>query len=293
MSIILLYRFVFRIKYQGMNKKYLPCALAAKQMDTETLRENFLITDLFKVGKIDMYYTDCDRAVVGTACPTNTALKLDAGDELRAEYFCQRRELCVLNIGASGTVSVDGVNFDLDNAESLYIGRGSKDITFVSKNAENIAEFYFVSYPAHVAYPTVKSAKGEGNMLNLGEQSKCNVRTINQVVCEGKIKSAQLVMGHTHLNDGSVWNTMPVHTHERRSEVYMYYDIQDGECVFHFMGSPQETRHLVVRNKNVVLSPSWSIHSGCGTKAYSFCWGMGGENQRFDDMDPVNMKDLK
>ncbi len=276
-----------------MKKKYMPCAIAAKRMDSAELRENFLIDDLFAPGRLDMYYTDCDRAVVGTACPLAEPLKLSSADELRAEFFCQRRELCVLNIGDEGSISVDGAKYEIGNGESLYIGRGSKEIVFESAAKYAHAEFYFVSYPAHKEYPTAKSAKGEGNMLHLGEKAKCNVRTINQVVCEGKIQSAQLVMGHTHLEEGSTWNTMPVHTHERRSEVYMYYDVLPEECVFHFMGGPQETRHIIVRNKQVVLSPSWSIHSGCGTRNYSFCWGMGGENQRFDDMDGVNMGDLK
>lgn len=276
-----------------MKKKYIPCQLAAKNMDSAQLRESFLIDDLFARGSIDLYYTDCDRAVVGSACPASSPLKLEAGDELRADFFCQRRELGILNIGGTGTVVADGMEYKLARGESLYIGRGTKDISFVSDNSDSIAEFYLLSYPAHKQYPTLKSALGDANMLHLGEQSQANVRTINQVICQARIQSAQLVMGYTKLEEGSVWNTMPVHTHERRSEIYMYFDIEPGECVFHFMGSPQETRHIVVRNKQVVLSPSWSIHSGCGTRNYTFCWGMGGENQRFDDMDAVPTDELK
>ena len=277
----------------NMKKKYLPCFTAYKQMDTSALRENFLIEDLFESGKLQLYYTDCDRAVVGSACPTQTPLKLDAGDELRAEYFCQRRELGILNIGGNGSVSVDGVVYNLVKGEILYVAKGSKEIVFKSENAEDYAEFYLLSYPAHAVYPTTKSALGDANKLALGKQSECNVRTINQAICQARIQSCQLVMGYTKLEDGSVWNTMPSHTHERRSEVYMYFDIEPKECVMHLMGSPQETRHLIVRNKQVVLSPSWSIHSGVGTKNYTFCWGMGGENQQFDDMDSAPTEELK
>ena len=276
-----------------MKKKYLPCKLATKTMDTAQLRENFLIEDLFKSGEISLYYTDCDRAVVGSACPTDKPLELSSVDELRAEYFCERRELGVLNIGGKGVVNVDDTSYELENLEMLYIGRGAKKITFTSSSQEKIAEFYLVSYPSHKEYPTTKSATGDANILALGDQSQANVRKINQAICQARIQSSQLVMGFTQLADGSVWNTMPSHTHERRSEVYMYFDIEPNECVFHLMGTPDETRHIIVRNKQVVLSPSWSIHSGVGTRNYSFCWGMGGENQRFDDMDEAPTKDLK
>ena len=276
-----------------MKKRYIPCMKAACAMQTGELRENFLLEDLFERGKMTLYYTDCDRAIVGSACPAEAPLKLEAADELRAEYFCQRRELGVLNIGGAGTVEVDGKSFELVKGEVLYIGRGSKEILFSSKNPAEHAEFYLLSYPAHAEYPTVKSALGDANRIHLGEQSKCNVRTINQAICQARIKSAQLVMGYTHLEDGSVWNTMPAHTHERRSEIYMYFDIQPGECVFHMMGTADQTRHIVVKNKQVVISPSWSIHSGVGTRNYTFCWGMGGENQRFDDMDDIPTEDLR
>jgi len=285
--------FIEKGNIKFMKKLYTPCFKAYKQMDTDALRESFLIEDLFEKGKLQLYYTDCDRAVVGSACPTNAPLKLDAGDELRAEYFCQRRELGVLNIGGKGSVSVDGTSYDLVKGEVLYISRGSKEIVFTSENASDYAEFYLLSYPAHKEYPTTKSGLGDANKIDLGNQSECNIRTINQAICQARIPSCQLVMGYTKLEDGSVWNTMPSHTHERRSEVYMYYDIQPNECVIHMMGTPQETRHLIVRNKQVVISPSWSIHSGVGTKNYTFCWGMGGENQQFDDMDPAPTGELK
>ncbi len=274
-----------------MKKIYVPCKIATKAMTTSQLRENFLIEDIFNVDEITLYYTDCDRAIVGSACPSTKKLTLETADELRSPYFCARRELGVLNIGAKGSVCVDGQTFVLDNLETLYIGRGSKCIEFSAQKVGETAEFYLVSYPAHKEYPTTKSAKGDANILNLGSQEKANVRTINQAICENRIQSSQLVMGYTALAEGSVWNTMPAHTHERRSEVYMYFNIQPDECVFHYMGTPDETRHIVVKNKQVVISPSWSIHSGCGTRNYTFCWGMGGENQRFDDMDEA--KELK
>ncbi len=274
-----------------MKKIYVPCKVATKAMTTSQLRESFLIEDIFNVDEITLYYTDCDRAIVGSACPSTKKLILETADELRSPYFCARRELGVLNIGAKGIIRVDEQTFELDNLETLYIGRGSKCIEFSAQKEGELAEFYLVSYPAHKEYPTTKSAKGEANILNLGSQEKANVRTINQAICENRIQSSQLVMGYTALAEGSVWNTMPAHTHERRSEVYMYFNIQPDECVFHYMGTPDETRHIVVKNKQVVISPSWSIHSGCGTRNYTFCWGMGGENQRFDDMDEA--KELK
>lgn len=276
-----------------MKKRYLPCAKLTKTLDSEQLRENFLIDDLFNKGKIDLYYIDCERAIVGSACPESTPLKLEASDELRADYFCERRELSAQNLGGKGTVTVDGVKYELDTLELLYISKGSKEIVFESLDSAKPAEFYLISYPAHKEYPTTKSARGDANCIHLGELKDANVRTINQLVCQARIPSCQLVTGFTHLEEGSVWNTMPSHTHERRSEIYLYFDIADEQCVFHFMGSPSETRHLVVRNKQVVLSPSWSIHSGCGTRNYTFVWAMGGENQRFDDMDPAPTSELR
>ena len=276
-----------------MKKKYIPCKLATKNMDTTQLRENFLIDDLFVPGDLILYYTDCDRAVVGSACPIDKQIELTSPKELRADYFCERRELAILNIGGKGVVNVDDVAYILENLEMLYVGRGTKKISFESLSQEKIAEFYIVSYPSHKEYPTTKSANGDANILSLGNQSQANVRKIHQGICQARIQSSQLVMGFTQLADGSVWNTMPSHTHERRSEVYLYFDIEPNECVFHMMGTPDETRHIIVRNKQVVLSPSWSIHSGVGTRNYTFCWSMGGENQNFDDMNEAPTKDLK
>ncbi len=262
-------------------------------MSTQQLRDAFLIDDLFKEGVVDLYYTDCDRAVVGSACPLSEPLALPSAEELKSEFFCQRRELGVLNIGGAGSVFADGVEYKLAAGELLYVGRGTRKVEFASDDARNCAQFYLLSYPAHKDFPTEKSALGSANMINLGSKSLANERTINQAICEARIHSCQLVMGYTKLADGSVWNTMPAHTHERRSEIYMYFGMGPKDCVFHIMGSPEETRHIVVRDRQVVVSPSWSVHSGCGTHAYTFCWGMGGENQRFDDMDEVPMEDLK
>ena len=278
-----------------MKKKYLPCLQYTKTLDSAALRENFLIDDLFAKGELKLYYiVECERAVIGSACPLfGKNIKLEAADDLKADYFCERRELSVLNLGGKGKVSVDGEVYELDYLELLCVSRGSKEIIFESSDAEKIAEFYLVSYPAHRAYPTVKAARGDAIRMHLGDMKDANVRTLNQVVCQARIQSCQLVTGFTQLEPGSVWNTMPSHTHDRRSEIYLYFDIEPDQCVFHFMGQPTETRHLVVRNKQVVLSPSWSIHSGCGTRNYSFVWAMGGENQRFDDMDPAETSILR
>ncbi len=263
-----------------------------KRMTTDELREAFLV-DLFEAGKLTLLYCEVERAITGAAVPTGCALKLEAGKELAADFFCQRREVGVLNIGGTGTVTVDGAEYAMENLDGLYIGRGSKDISFTSTDAANPARFYLISYPAHTEYPTTLAKKADANALELGTVEDSNKRTIYQYIHENGIKSCQLVMGFTALEQGSVWNTMPCHTHERRTEVYMYFNLDENSRVFHMMGPGDETRHLVVGNEQAVISPMWSIHSGCGTQAYTFCWGMGGENQRFDDMDHIQVGDLK
>ena len=263
-----------------------------KRMTTDELREAFLV-DLFVAGKLNLLYCEVERAITGAAVPTGCALKLEAGKELAADFFCQRREVGVLNIGGTGTVTVDGAEYAMENLDGLYIGRGSKDISFTSTDAANPARFYLISYPAHTEYPTTLAKKADANALELGTVEDSNKRTIYQYIHENGIKSCQLVMGFTALEQGSVWNTMPCHTHERRTEVYMYFNLDENSRVFHMMGPGDETRHLVVGNEQAVISPMWSIHSGCGTQAYTFCWGMGGENQRFDDMDHIQVGDLK
>lgn len=263
-----------------------------KRMNTQELRDAFMI-DLFEKGALNLLYCEVERAVVGAAVPGESALVLEAGAELAAEYFCQRREAGVLNIGGKGSVVVDGTAYDMESEDCLYIGRGSREIAFQSENPETPARFYIVSYPAHAEYPTRLARKADANAIHLGAAETSNKRTIYQYIHENGIKSCQLVMGFTALEPGSVWNTMPCHTHERRTEVYLYFGLNEDAKVFHMMGPGDETRHLALSNEQAVISPMWSIHSGCGTSAYTFCWAMGGENQRFDDMDHIAVKDLK
>ncbi len=258
-------------------------------LTTDELRDKFLIEELFVSDQITLVYTDLDRAIVGAAVPTNGPLELSAGDQLRADFFCQRRELGVINIGGAGTITVDGTAYDVGNRECLYIGRGSEKISFEGAGAQ----YYLLSYPAHADYPTTHAKIEDANKLELGSKEDANERHLYQYIHENGIQSCQLVMGFTVLQTGSVWNTMPPHTHDRRSEVYLYFDVAAGHQVAHFMGEPDETRVLWISEKQAALSPSWSVHCGSGTGAYSFIWGMGGENQRFDDMDGFPITDLR
>lgn len=275
-----------------MEVRYSPDPVRFKRMTTQEVRDSFLVETLFKQDKIVMVYCDVDRAIVGSALPVDKPLMLTAGNELRADYFCQRRELGVLNIGNLGSVLVDGQRFNMDNRDALYIGLGCQEISFVSANPYEPAMFYLLSYPAHDSYPTKHIKKADAEPVHLGSHEACNKRTIYKLIHPGGVQSCQLVMGFTELADGCVWNTMPPHTHERRMEVYLYFDMPDNNRVFHFMGQPQETRHIAVANGQAVISPSWSIHSGAGTSAYTFCWGMGGENQAFDDMDHLTIEEI-
>jgi 4-deoxy-L-threo-5-hexosulose-uronate ketol-isomerase len=268
-------------------------AVRYELMNTEDLRDTFLLEDLFQPGEIEFAYVDLDRTVIGSAVPLKSALKLEAEPELRAEYFLERRELGALNVGGSGSVVVDGKSFDLDKLDCLYIGRGSKVVSFSSKDAANPANFYLLSYPAHAEYPTAMVKFADIKGLELGSVETCNKRTIYKAIYKEGIRSCQLVMGFTLLASGSNWNTMPAHTHMRRSEVYFYFDVDPAHRVFHLMGPPDATSHLVVADKEVVVSPGWSIHAGVGTKNYSFCWGMGGENQAYDDMDALTIAELR
>jgi 4-deoxy-L-threo-5-hexosulose-uronate ketol-isomerase len=263
------------------------------RMTSAELRETFLLEGMFNPGRIDLAYVDLDRAVIGFAAPTTGVLTLETQPELRAEYFLERRELGVLNTGGPGSVTVDGVTYNLDKLDCLYVSRGSKSVTFSSKSSTASAAFYLLSYLAHAEYPTrmVKFAELKG--LELGSTETCNQRTIYKAIFADGIRSCQLVMGFTLLAPGSNWNTMPAHTHMRRSEVYMYFDVEPDQRVMHLMGPPDATSHIIMADKQVVVSPGWSIHAGVGTKNYTFCWGMGGENQAYDDMDPVAIKDLK
>ncbi|WP_037291421.1 5-dehydro-4-deoxy-D-glucuronate isomerase [Saccharibacillus sacchari] len=265
-----------------------------KGFDTTRLREEFLIETLFAPDELVTVYSHTDRYIVGSAVPVSKELKLEADfKQIGADYFLERREVGIINVGGEGSVTVDGDTHEMGVNECLYIGLGVKDVFFKSANGDSPAKFYLVSTPAHKAYTTKKAGEGEAIKANLGSLDSSNERTINKYILPGGIESCQLVMGITHLAPGSMWNTMPCHTHNRRSEVYLYFNMPENAAVFHFMGDPQETRHLVVRNEQAILSPSWSIHSGVGTNNYTFCWAMGGENQLFDDMDGVDMKDLK
>ncbi len=276
-----------------MKTRLMPSPREAVVLDTSETRAAFLLDELFSPGEITLVYTDLDRAIVGSAIPTTGTLDLATDEALKAEFFCQRRELGILNLGEPGTVVVDGITHELGRHDCLYIGRGSRDIRFGSQAAEAPAVFYLVSYPAHATHPTVKATRADANRVELGSREEANERTIFQYIHENGIKSCQLVMGFTEFKPGGVWNTMPCHTHARRSEVYCYFDIPPAHRVLHLMGEPQETRPLWVANRQVVLSPPWSIHCGCGTASYRFVWAMGGENQTFTDMDRVEIADLR
>jgi 4-deoxy-L-threo-5-hexosulose-uronate ketol-isomerase len=260
-------------------------------MTTTELREHFLV-NLFTEGKLELVFTDADRAVIGSAVPLDKSLTLDAADALRAVYFLERRELGIINVGGKGKVIVGGQSYELDYCDALYVGRDNRKVSFASVDPKQLARFYLLSYPAHKEYPTLMARKANAKAVRLGEQATCNKRTIYKCIHPQDIQSCQLVMGFTVLDEGRVWNTMPTHTHDRRSEIYLYFDMQPETRVIHLMGKPEETRNLVVANRQVVVSSSWSIHFGAGTGAYTFCWGMGGENQDFDDMDMVAIKDL-
>jgi 4-deoxy-L-threo-5-hexosulose-uronate ketol-isomerase len=262
------------------------------RMNTAEIRDEFLVTDLFTPDEIKLVYLHIDRMIVGSAVPTDRPLTLQAGAELRAEYFTERREIGVINIGEPGSITVDGTEYGMGNREMLYIGRGSREIAFASQESDRPARYYLVSLPAHREYPTAHIPQSEANRVDLGSNETANERTIFQYIHEDGAPSCQLVMGFTELAGGSVWNTMPAHTHERRSEVYLYFDLAGDNVVFHLMGGPQETRHLVIRDGQAAISPSWSIHAGAGTSNYCFVWAMGGENQAFTDMDPAPLDEM-
>ena len=262
------------------------------RMTTHELRESFLINAIYQPGTIQLTYIDLDRAVVGMAVPLERPLVLSTSPELRAEYFTERRELGALNVGGAGTVHVGSSTYELDNLDLIYIGRGNQDIRFESKSKDTPAAFYLLSYPAHAIYPVTVVKKADAQPTEIGSAETCNRRTIYKYVHLAGARSCQLVMGVTHLQTGSAWNTMPAHTHMRRSEIYLYFDVAENARIFHFMGPPQETRHLLMSNCEAVVSPGWSIHAGVGTQAYKFCWGMGGENQDYADMDPAPLESM-
>ncbi|MBQ1324145.1 MAG: 5-dehydro-4-deoxy-D-glucuronate isomerase [Erysipelotrichaceae bacterium] len=265
----------------------------AKHYDTDRMRKEFLIQDLFSVNKVKYVYSHVDRIIIGGCVPVGETLEIEAGDELRADYFLQRREMGIFNIGGLGKVIVDGKEYELRYKDAIYIGRGSKEIKLESVDPEKPARFYFNSCPAHKEYPTVLIHPEDVFTRELGSAEYSNHRFLRRYILPGQVESCQLVMGMTTLCEGSVWNTMPCHTHDRRMEVYLYFELNEDDVVFHLWGEPNETRHIVMRNEEAVISPSWSIHSASATKNYTFIWGMCGENQDFDDMDDVAMTDIR
>jgi 4-deoxy-L-threo-5-hexosulose-uronate ketol-isomerase len=266
---------------------------AVRGFDTRTLRDHFLIPTLFEADDIVLTYSHIDRFVVGGAMPVTGPLTLDAPREIGSRTFLQRRELGVVNVGGPGRVTVDGTNFDLDPRDALYVAMGSVDISFESLDPIQPAKFYLNSTPAHARFETMKISLAQANQRHLGDPSTANERTICQMIHPDICRSAQLVLGMTMLKPNNTWNTMPCHTHDRRCEAYFYFDLPESARVFHLMGEPAETRHIVVANEQAVISPPWSIHSGVGTTNYAFIWSMGGDNQDFDDMDFVSMDRLR
>jgi 4-deoxy-L-threo-5-hexosulose-uronate ketol-isomerase len=265
----------------------------AATLPTAQLRAEFLVAGLFSPGAANFRYWEVDRAIIGGVTPGAAPLDLPNPAEVRSAFFLERREAGVINLGGPGTITVDGTVHAMAPLDGLYLGRGTRAVTFTSRSADQPARYYFLSYPAHTAYPGQHIAHAAVTGTRLGAAATANDRTIFKYFHPGAFPTCQLVMGFTRLEPGSVWNTMPPHTHLRRSEVYCYFNVPADGAVFHFMGEPTATRHLVVRDLEVVLSPPWSIHSGCGTAAYTFVWGMGGENQEFADMDPAPVATLK
>ncbi|HEU4901924.1 MAG TPA: 5-dehydro-4-deoxy-D-glucuronate isomerase [Flavisolibacter sp.] len=263
------------------------------RMNTQELRENFLVEQVMSDDLLKLVYTHYDRLIIGGAKPVNETLTLEAHPELRADYFLERRELGVINVGGDGIVKAGGEEYSLRKLDCLYVGKGVKTVNFRSANAANPALFYLLSAPAHQPCPTRKLTKEEASPSTLGEKATANRRTIYKYIHADGIQSAQLVMGLTILEEGSVWNTMPAHTHSRRTEAYFYFDVKEGQRVFHLMGEPTETRHMVVANHDAIISPPWSIHSGCGTVDYGFIWGMAGENHTYTDMDPAPLTEMR
>ncbi len=264
-----------------------------KTMDTERLRESFAITDLMSENKSRFVYSHYDRMITGGVVPVKEVISLPNYQALKSDFFLERREMGIINIGGEGTITADGVAYPLSKLDCLYLPKGTREVSFESNMENQPAYYYVLSAPAHHAYEPQLMKNRDAVAEHLGETKTSNQRTIYKYIHEKGIKSCQLVMGLTILKEGNVWNTMPAHTHNRRMEVYLYFDVNEGQRVFHFMGRPDETRHLVLANHQAVISPPWSIHSGCGTSSYSFIWGMAGENQSFADMDFIEMGILK
>lgn len=272
--------------------RYASSPEAVKKYDTNALRDEFLITNLMEKGRINLTYTHYDRYIAGSAVP-DKPIQLETIDPLKASYFLERRELGIINIGDSGSIGVDDTTYKLGHKDALYIGMGAKKVIFKSDYSDKPAKFYLNSAPAHTKHPTKKVSLAEANKLELGSMETANHRTVNQMIIGGIVTTCQLQMGMTELKTGSVWNTMPAHVHDRRMEVYFYLDLPEGQTVCHFMGQPNETRHIWAQNHEAVISPPWSIHCGTGTSNYTFIWGMAGENLDYSDMDVAKIIDLR
>ena len=272
--------------------RYASSPEAVKKYDTTALRDEFLIDDLMVEDAINLTYTHYDRYIAGSAVPKKP-LQLESIDPLKAGFFLERREMGIINVGAKGSVEVDGTSYEMGHKDALYIGMGAKEVIFKSVEANDLAKFYINSAPAHTNYPTKKVSLADANKIELGSLETANHRTVSQMIIGGIVSTCQLQMGMTELKTGSVWNTMPAHVHDRRMEVYFYLDVPEGQSVCHFMGQPQETRHIWMQNHQAVISPPWSIHCGSGTSNYTFIWGMAGENLDYGDMDVAKITDLK
>lgn len=280
-------------RHTDYSSRYAIDPQAAAAMGTDELRAHFHLPDLFRPGHVNLVYTHYDRMIVGGAVPTGSALALEPIRPTGTENVLDRRELIAVNIGGAGTVTAGGVTYRLDSRDMLYVGQGTADVAFASETTATPAKFYLLSAPAHHSYPTTLIRIGDARRLDLGSQATSNERSIFQFVHPDGVKTCQLVAGMTQLAPGSVWNTMPCHVHDRRMEAYLYFDLPEDARVFHFMGEPDETRHIVVTNEEAVVSPGWSIHSGCGTSSYAFIWAMAGDNADYTDVDPVSMDELR
>lgn len=265
----------------------------AKTFTTEEIRRHYLIEQLFVPGEIKLVYSMEDRIIIGGITPVNKKLALEGYDEIKADYFLERREIGIFNVGEAGCVTVDGEQVEMENKDCLYVGLGKRELLFSSRSAQAPAKFYLFSAPAHKAYPMQKVSFKEVEGQRLGSPEQANDRVIRRMIHQDGIQSCQIVMGITQLNRGSVWNSMPTHTHSRRTEVYLYIDLDENARMFHLMGEPTETRHIVMKNEQAVISPPWSIHCGSATSNYTFIWGMAGENKTYDDMDQVRMDQLR
>ncbi len=276
-----------------MNTRNANSPSEVERMNTSELRKNFLIEKVFEQDAINFTLSFFDRYIAGGAMPVNASIALPNPDNLKAKYFLERRELGIINVGGKGAVEADGEKYELDFKEALYIGKETQNVSFTSLDKANPAKFYINSAPAHHKFPSKKITKNEAEIVTLGSLENSNHRTINKLIVNSVVQTCQLQMGMTELKTGSVWNTMPAHTHDRRMEVYFYFEIPEGQSVSHFMGEPQESRHIWMQNEQAVISPNWSIHAGAGTSNYTFIWGMAGENLDYGDMDVCAVKDLK